>query len=530
MSTPNYAYFFGQTPAAGGGTGAFMHALNSGLLGVNTTIATAIAVTGSQAVTPASMVNIQVGSALWVNWGASDQECVSVTAVTATTFTASFTKTHSGGASVGVGINYQCGATNPWTMPAYQGPNTTTVAAGSNGAALPQATINVASTAGFYSFGGLLSIQSSFGTQFVNYSGVSGNAFTSCLGGAGTLSTGGTVSNAVVYTSAAASPSGDSNYAVLIFMSSGANNIGACTATDIDNSSSKSAPQGAANFYSAGPYPGQTVTLQDAQFSWWAVVCEYGVVAVMNIGGAYHSFSAQSLRTAWPTTMRGVGAATTAIVAAATSVTVSPDISSRITVGQKVYITNQSHSSASANWTAATVMMTVSAVTGNGTTATLTFSDVGGVPHAFDSGALVGLVPPSACVNLNSTQLDSSSWYLNKYLNGSYTGYNSQTGTPAYLVIASQFNSYVSPSAAPIPVYAGELDLPILDFTGGKYGVDGFIYGIQEFTLTGIAQADYFYDPSNLFTWKAFLGGNSWGMGPLVNAQNMTAAPTAWTP
>jgi hypothetical protein len=301
-----------------------------------------------------------------------------------------------------------------------------------------------------------------------------------------------------------------------------------CTATDIDNSGNKATPQGVANFYSGGPYPSSYINLQDAQFSWWAVVCEYGFIAVVDIAGSYHCLSAQSLSTAWPTTMRGVGAATAAIASAATSVTVSPDISSRITVGQNVYITNQSHTSTSTNWGAATAMMTVSAVTGNGTTATLTFST--GVPQAFDSGAFVGLVPANGCVNIGSTSIDNNTWYLNKHLDGSYTSYTGQVATPNYPIITTAFNSYVSPSVEPIHVYAGELDLPIVDSTASNYGIVGFVYGLQEFTLIGISQGDYFYDPSNLSVWKAFLGGNGWGMGPLLNAQNTPTNPTAWTP
>lgn len=62
---------------------------------VSTTTATAVAAAGTVTITPASMTNIGLEKALIVDTGAS-QEVVTPNAVTATTFTAKFTKTHSG--------------------------------------------------------------------------------------------------------------------------------------------------------------------------------------------------------------------------------------------------------------------------------------------------------------------------------------------------------------------------------------------------------------------------------------------------
>jgi hypothetical protein len=68
----------------------------------------------------------------------------------------------------------------------------TTIAVASNGAALPQATINVASTVGFPTSGTIL-VVSSTGLQNITYTNTTGTTFTGCTGGTGTLST----SNAV---------------------------------------------------------------------------------------------------------------------------------------------------------------------------------------------------------------------------------------------------------------------------------------------------------------------------------------------
>jgi hypothetical protein len=68
----------------------------------------------------------------------------------------------------------------------------TTIAASSNGQTLPQSTINVASTASFM-VNGTIQVVTSNGTQTVTYTGVNGTQFTGCTGGTGTMTTGGSV-------------------------------------------------------------------------------------------------------------------------------------------------------------------------------------------------------------------------------------------------------------------------------------------------------------------------------------------------
>lgn len=92
------------------------------------------------------------------------------------------------------------------TMTAYRNDiaNATTIAAGSNGLALPQSVINVASVAptgvnasnpGFSASGGVVNVTTSSGVQVVTYTGINAgaNQLTGCSGGAGTMSTGGAV-------------------------------------------------------------------------------------------------------------------------------------------------------------------------------------------------------------------------------------------------------------------------------------------------------------------------------------------------
>lgn len=68
----------------------------------------------------------------------------------------------------------------------------TTIAAGSNGASLPQATINVVDASSFASTG-TASVLTANGYQAVTYTGKSGTTLTGCTGGTGAMSTGGAV-------------------------------------------------------------------------------------------------------------------------------------------------------------------------------------------------------------------------------------------------------------------------------------------------------------------------------------------------
>jgi len=76
----------------------------------------------------------------------------------------------------------------------------TTITSGSNGATLPQAVINVTSTALFQE-AGFIYVNSSAGWQQVTYTGITTTSFTGCSGGTGTLSTGGYVLSQPVITS-----------------------------------------------------------------------------------------------------------------------------------------------------------------------------------------------------------------------------------------------------------------------------------------------------------------------------------------
>lgn len=72
--------------------------------------------------------------------------------------------------------------------------NNTTITAGSNGASLPQGTINVVSTTGFPT-SGTIYVTTSTGTFPVAYTGTTATTFTGCTGGSGVMSTGGAVAN-----------------------------------------------------------------------------------------------------------------------------------------------------------------------------------------------------------------------------------------------------------------------------------------------------------------------------------------------
>lgn len=93
---------------------------------------------------------------------------------------------------VAISVN-DVGERTRWATAGTLTRNSTTIAAGSNGAALPQATISVASTSGFPG-SGTIQVTTSNGPQTVTYTGTTGTTFTGCSGGTGTMSTAGAVS------------------------------------------------------------------------------------------------------------------------------------------------------------------------------------------------------------------------------------------------------------------------------------------------------------------------------------------------
>lgn len=76
-------------------------------------------------------------------------------------------------------------------------PATSTIAVASNGQSLPQATINVAATAGSPPNGTVL-ITTDQGPQTVTYTGLTGTTYTGCTGGLGLMTTGNAVSQSQV--------------------------------------------------------------------------------------------------------------------------------------------------------------------------------------------------------------------------------------------------------------------------------------------------------------------------------------------
>lgn len=90
-------------------------------------------------------------------------------------------------------------ATSSTTSPQVTTSPTTTISAASNGQSLPQATINVASTAGFPT-SGTITVTTSAGAQTVTYTGTTPTSFTGATGGTGTMSTGGAVTGQAAVT------------------------------------------------------------------------------------------------------------------------------------------------------------------------------------------------------------------------------------------------------------------------------------------------------------------------------------------
>lgn len=88
----------------------------------------------------------------------------------------------------------------------------TTIAVASNGQTLPQATINVAATAGFATTGAIY-VTTTNGPQLVTYTGTTGTTFTGCSGGTGSMATGNAVTS-LFFVNLPASPTTGDLYSI----------------------------------------------------------------------------------------------------------------------------------------------------------------------------------------------------------------------------------------------------------------------------------------------------------------------------
>lgn len=159
---------------------------------------TTIAVASNGAVLPQATINVVTTTAaptsgtIFVH-SSTGTHAITYTGKTATSFTGCSGGT--GTLSTGNIVN-SFGATS---VPGNMLGCATLIASGSNGASLPQATINVVSTATFPT-SGTIYVYTNQGTQTVTYTGVTATSFTGCSGGGGTMSTGNNVTGASLMT------------------------------------------------------------------------------------------------------------------------------------------------------------------------------------------------------------------------------------------------------------------------------------------------------------------------------------------
>jgi len=107
-----------------------------------------------------------------------------------------------------------------WTVSAIP-TISTTIAPGSNGATLPQATIHVASTTGFAGGTETIFVVSTSGTETVTCTGITGSTFTTCSGGTGTLATGNSVTQ------------GDAQSKAVTLATPGSGSVGTATSSSL---------------------------------------------------------------------------------------------------------------------------------------------------------------------------------------------------------------------------------------------------------------------------------------------------------
>jgi hypothetical protein len=469
---PTFCYLAGTAQNLAG----LQQGITTALLDVasgNTVTSGAISA-GTATVTCTSTTNVGVGSVLWINYGLSDQEMVTVTAVPgAGSFTATFENSHSASATV------KC------TFTAQATPYTSTWTAVTTGT--PPSGLNAS-------------------MAFLSQADTN------------------------------PSLSADVTWTPLMFgVGSGANSMGVATADDVDFTQSPWVFKNITNYYSAGSQTSIASTFAASAFSWYGVFTEFGFVVVAIIGTSPVWLSGGTLRPWRPLNQRGVGNTVGALTGGSTSAVVTPDISARIQTGQKIMLVNNSHSHSSTNFSAINVVVTVSTVSAaTPTTGECTIHFTGSITGAggtgFDTGALIGGIIPNV---VSAGAPDNSQFYASHNADGSYTASAQGVGnsmSPDSGVLTAAMGSDSAPTTVD-QLWAGELDIPIYDTTVGYKGQIGFLYGCQVFapgSPVAVANLDVFGDGGNQFVWKAFLSTLACALGPISNPLN--TATLNWTP
>jgi hypothetical protein len=144
-----------------------------------------------------------------------------------------------------------------------------------------------------------------------------------------------------------------------------------------------------------------------------------GIIAMRNAGvwaRAYVGFVYRGL----DTDEQGITKSTGALTAGATSISVASDMTGKLRVGQKVWVMNYSHSSASANAGKCEAVTVSSIASGS--------LGVSALVNSYDSGAVIGEnVCPMVAGNGNNSGLGGSTFYLPFNRDGSRSSLTGQT-------------------------------------------------------------------------------------------------------
>lgn len=225
--------------------------------------------------------------------------------------------------------------------------------------------------------------------------------------------------------------------------------------------------------------------------SYWIRVNEYAIACCVKISATYYKMYGGYARRGLPNSKNGLTRTTAGYAAGVTSMNVASDMTTRLKVGQKVVIYNNSHSSASANFSNAELAIISSITSG-----AITFS--GPTAYAYDSGAVIGWNPNPAIVSYwdSSESLSSAGCYATMLHDAYWASLTSQPVSIAPVILTNE--TYTDPDEISLEYMGGIVSAYFT--SSGKGGFVGFLYHWEAVAGGAQTKEDTMSDGTNAFT------------------------------
>lgn len=255
----------------------------------------------------------------------------------------------------------------------------------------------------------------------------------------------------------------------------------------------------------AGSTGNTVLTCQDSSFAYFLWANSVAVAICLKISTSYFRTYLGFVRRGLSATRGGVTKTSAGASAAATSISVSSDMTGKLVVGQKIQIMNYGHASASANATHCETVTITSIAAGS--------IGVSALVSAYDSGALVGQNPHpimAATQNSGLTSGPITTGFMPYNLDGSRTSALGQTAATAVVIFGTETS--LDPTDDGQEYGAGVQ--AVMGSAVNKTGLRGYMYGWWACAGGTQALEDVMDDSVNTYIVLSIAADGACLMGP----------------